>query len=188
MLMFLLVILGSSCRTYPLATPLSFTSFHCSPVFIIPACDYRNPIERVYLKEHIEGINSILEVTVVFKDEDQPFFFFDAVYDLYRRFRFHRKKDIETFYIQMGDAGKRVESIDFGDAYSKDQRFHKGFVTHYHEVVSGDRIEMKGERPVVYINTWNHLFSEKDTNPSLNKTFYTEYAIFDGNRTSAEPR
>jgi hypothetical protein len=167
---------------------LTLSSINSAPVFILPSCDTLNGIEKVYFKTS-KGVNEeIVEVTVVFRDEDQPFFLFDGMYDVYRRIRFHRKKDIETFFIHTGGTKEGLHCIDFGDTYSRNQHFHKGIVVHYREVVTREHLEMKGERPVIYINTWNHLFSEKDTNPALPKMCYTHYAVFNGSRSDSEPR
>jgi hypothetical protein len=182
----LLLALGS-CRSYAPVSRLDLFSVNVAPVFVVPVCDHRNAIEKVYFHSGEMKGEEITEVTVLFRDEDQPFFIFDQVYDLYRRFKYHRRKDIETFFLHQESTGKGVQSIDFGDTYSRDQKFRKGLVVHYHEVIGRGRLEMKGERPVIYINTWNHLFSEKDTNPGLEKTVYETYASFSGTRKDAEP-
>jgi hypothetical protein len=157
------------------------------PIFRIPACDAKNPLEQVYFSFKAESGDSVLEMSLVFKDEDQPFFLIDAAYDLFRRFKYHRKKDIETVYLHYDTVSGLLKNIDFGDAYSGDQHFSKGIVKHFHAVISADRIAVEQGRPLLFINTWNHLFSERDTNPDLAKTSYRTYTCLKGSRSDAEP-
>ena len=184
----IVVISFGSCRNYVPAQQLVFGSLTSAPVFVLPACDQANGIERVYFKRGNNGVEDVVEVTVVFSDEDHPFFLFDAVYDLFRCFRYHRKKDIETFYMYLSSKNQQIIKIDFGDAYSGLQKFSKGIVKHFHQSISGNLLEMQNGRPVVYINTWNHLFSESDTNPGRPKIKYAEYSCFAGSRLDAEPK
>lgn len=181
-------LLGGSCRSYAPASELAQGSVSLAPVFVLPDCDRRNGIEKVYFLEKNGTDDPVIEVTVVFSDEDQPFFLFDAVYDVFRCFRYHRKKDIETVYLHLSNSGRSIRSIDFGDAYSGEQKFKKGIVKHFHRIVALDQLEMVNGRPVVYINTWNHLFSEKDNNPGLPKMKYADYLCVKGARADAEPQ
>jgi hypothetical protein len=178
----------TACRSYAPASELALGKIDLAPVFVLPDCDRQNGIEKVYFKQQSGTTDEVIEVTVVFKDEDQPFFLFDGVYDLFRCFRYHRKKDIETFYLHAASSDHSLMAIDFGDAYSGGQKFNKGLVTHFHRVIRKEQLEMQEGRPVVYINTWNHLFSEKDNNPERPKLTYSIYASFKGTRGDAEPQ
>ncbi len=177
-----------SCRSYKLVPGLELSSLSFAPVFILPECDSSNGIEKVYFHRQMKGGTELIEVTVVFGDEDQPCFLFNGIYDLFRQFKYHRKKDIETFFIQSEKEGRGITCIDFGDAYSAGQKFKKGIVKHYHQVVAGAQLQMEGQRPLIFINTWNHLFSEKDNNPLRSKIRYRTYECLSGTREDAEPK
>jgi hypothetical protein len=86
------------------------------------------------------------------------------------------------------NSDEHLTGIDFGDAYSDGQKFKKGLVRHFHRLVDSDQLELQGRRPVIYINTWNHLFSEKDNNPELPKLKYSIYPGYTGARSDAEPQ
>jgi hypothetical protein len=177
-----------SCRCYKPAQAFSPCGKAYLPVFVLPESDQRNGIEKVYFCEQIRATENVWELSVVYADEDQPFFLFDIAYDLFRDLRFHRKKDIETIYLHTNTENSALLSVDFGDAYSGSQHFYTGIVRHFHRVVPQAMIQLDSGRPVLFINTWNHLFSETDTNPTLAKNRIYNYSCCSGSRSDAEPQ
>jgi len=89
---------GASCRSFAPAEKTNTSSIPLAPVFIVPECDHRNGIEKVYFKLTRRDSVTVEEITVVFRDEDQPFFLFDGIYDVYRRAKYHRKKRHGDFF------------------------------------------------------------------------------------------
>jgi uncharacterized protein (UPF0248 family) len=177
-----------SCRVYKPVAERGLSSITGAPVFMVPACDSANCIERVYFNETTMKEEEVMEVTVVFRDEDQPYIVWDVLYDAFRKVKYHRKNDIETFYLRRDSHSHSLLLIDFGDASGRDQSFYTPWVRHFHDLIPVSRVLMVDGRPVIYVNTWNHLFSEKDTNVALPKTIYRTYASYSGSRKDAEPQ
>lgn len=157
-----------------------------SPVFVVPDCDSANPIQLAWYAWNQDSTDDILEISLVFRDEDQPIHIADWLYDAYRELKYHRKKDIETLFVHLDKGSQAFKGIDFGDAYSGLQVFNKPFVKHYHAIVPRDCFEMHDGRPLIYINTWNHMLSESDNNPSLSKHADYSFKKFPGTRAEAE--
>jgi hypothetical protein len=185
--LFGLACLLSSCYSFRLSKVLPPLADRFRPIFCIPACDTKNPLEQVYYFFKPGNGERVLELSLVFKDEDQPFFLADWAYDLFRRFKYHRKKDIETLYLHFDAVSGLLKSIDFGDAYSGDQKFSKAIVKHFRSILLAAQIKQQQGRPLLFINTWNHLLAEYDTNPALSKTTYADYLCVEGSRQDAEP-
>lgn len=41
-------------------------------------------------------------------------------------------------------------------------------------------------RPLIHVNTWNHMFGERSTNPKLKKVRVAEYPVYQGTREQVE--
>jgi hypothetical protein len=160
-------------------TPISVNS---GLKFIQPACDIEgisittpagatsfeghNEIIRVYHQTTTVNGRDRVECNIVFKDEDAPIG--DKIYDQYRKDKYGRIADIETVVAYY--SGGRLAQLEFPETYSGDQTFFITFPKHQSKT-----IDNPGQ--TVYINTWDHLFAESDTNPALEK--YT-WALEDG--------
>jgi hypothetical protein len=99
-----------------------------------------------------------IEVTVVFEDEDHPSLILGHIYDLIRRWMYGEKKDIETFWIVLEDG----------------QSFFVWIPDHKTRTASS------------YNFSWNHLLSESDDNPELDKKIWIDYLVKNGTRGDAE--
>ena len=64
------------------------------------------------------------------------------------------------------DARQIPLQLDF-DVYAGGQRWDVLLADHLSAVVPIDALEQRDGRPVVYVNTWNHMFSQRDNNPDL---------------------
>ncbi|WP_126993440.1 lysoplasmalogenase [Thermosipho globiformans] len=126
----------------------------------LPAYDKENGVYQIYTFEHPDK----LEVTVVFWDEDHPNPFIDFIYDIYRFFKWGRFYDIETFYISK-------DSVIFEDDYCDPQSYFQTENLHNYIKLTTDDFEKDGEKLVVYVSTWNHMFSNKP----LPNTNYISY-------------
>jgi len=139
----------------------------------IPAFDKENSVRAIYSYEHADKI----EITVVFWDEDHPKPFTDFVYDLYRFFKWGRFYDIETFFI-FGD------HVEFKDDFCDSRSYFQTENLHNKAQIPIESFEREDGQIVIYVSTWNHMFSNK---PLQN----TEYTSFDlgnlkGTRQDAE--
>ncbi len=157
---------------------------YIGPIFILPADDSRNSISSVFINQTCSGDRLTSEITVVFSDEDHPNGLIDLLYDGYRQMKYGRSADVETFTIHSQHGV--IEKIDFKHVYAADQTFYFAQVQHYDATPAGSTFEYEGNRPVIYINTWNHMFSETDNNPALQKLIIRTYPTYPGSRMDVE--
>jgi hypothetical protein len=121
-----------------------------SVVLMFPKIDLENaPIDFFYF-DH----GNAFEITVVFKDEDHPNKFLDPLYDLYRLMKWGRIKDIETFYIYR-------DKVVFPDDYASVTSFYQTKNLRTHAEIPLDEFQKFDGKIAVYVNTWNHMFSNK---------------------------
>ena len=190
MLMFSLLFTG--CTTTPnfqktaKKIPTGF-SVKALPIFILPEADIKNSIKAVFLDN---SEKNVLSITVVFADEDHPSAFTDFIYDIYRRFKYKRTEDVETFYYyyaKQSDIKKgSPQKIVFPTTYSGNQPFFTKDVKHYSRTVQFSAFTLKENRPLIFINTWNHLFSENNNNRDLKLMTIETYPVFIGSRADVE--
>ena len=162
------------------------------PVFVIPKKDgevYGNKIEAVFVSDDQDRT----EITVVFSDESHPNRIVDKLYRTYRYFRHGRTKDVESFYLKYSipalNQCEIPDSIEFPGSYSAAQQWNRFFQHHYHHETVLQEFQTLAGRPIIYINTWNHLFSEQDTNAkiSLDDTLLVlDYPMYIGSRKDVE--
>jgi len=175
------------------------------PIFVIPEIDIKKRNEILSISYFIvdKTENQItIEYSVIFKDEDHPIYLINHLYDFYRSFKWGRIFDIESFKINFikidqnisnNSIDSKIESnkwfiefIDFENVFSKDQNYFYKNVKHYSNKIEGISFNKINDRVVIYINTWNHLFSNKDNNPDMNKVIIQEYNVFNLSRNEIE--
>lgn len=133
-------------------------------------------------------MGNLTQFTLVFSDEYYPVWLIDKIYRVFRILRYHRTADIETFYIRIDENSSPVEVIfshDGKGTYSGEQSYDVLFPKHYSETVPFEDFECNESRPYIYINTWNHLFSEKK-NGSISYVELRDYTVIHGDRGKAE--
>lgn len=176
------------------------------PVFRVPTSDWDCPILGVF----IDWSNpDSVELNVVTADEDNPYIFLDwpydadrwwGIFDLYETPPYitidlssdggHRVADVESiqYNIQsapvMGDIFP--DQIIFDGTWSDDQTWSTPFVLHYSKTYDGSEFELVDGRPVIYINTWNHLFSATNNNPNKALREIKDYPVYSGTRAEIE--
>ncbi|EPG67893.1 hypothetical protein EHQ61_17475 [Leptospira wolffii] len=127
-----------------------------------------NVLLAVYCKSEMIPQGSELQISLVFRDEIHPNSWKDFFYRIYRRFRYGRTYDIESFRLKLDPNGKPV-SLELANVYSGDQIFLQDPVEHFDKTLSSSQMKEKNSIPILYSNTWNHMFGEKDNNPDLPK-------------------
>ncbi|MFB5649838.1 surface adhesion protein Lsa23 [Leptospira wolffii] len=127
-----------------------------------------NELLAVYCKSEMIPQGSELQISLVFRDEIHPNSWKDFFYRIYRRFRYGRTYDIESFRLKLDPNGKPV-SLELANVYSGDQIFLQDPVEHFDKTLSSSQMKEKNSIPILYSNTWNHMFGEKDNNPDLPK-------------------
>ena len=129
-----------------------------------------SPIQAIFIQKSKENI---WEVSLIFADEVHPWYIGYWLSLLYRKILFHRKKDIETFFVK-SLSNKKVK-VSFFNTYSGSYTFFAKITFHKTKqfIIKIDKNFIK-----VYINTWNHLMSIKDNNPKLEKiTCYLDLSL-----------
>ncbi|TND07175.1 MAG: lipoprotein [Bacteroidetes bacterium] len=187
-LFFFAFLLLLSCRPLPqLAEDHKHSPYINYPcIFVSPEKDAKNPVEILFVKTDTLDNSIRKEISVVFVDEDLPFFFFDWCYDAYRRNHYRRKKDIESFVLYYSAATDALDSVAFPSTFSRDQRFRKNMVTHFSQTFPGSAFRLTDSRPVIFVNTWNHMFSPVDENPGMKKDSLFAGWLRKGSRADAE--
>ncbi|MBC7116014.1 MAG: lysoplasmalogenase [Pseudothermotoga sp.] len=143
-------------------------------VLRLPEFDRKNGIKEVFIHDHGDRI----EYTIVFWDEDHPRALTDLLYDLYRFYRWGRFYDIETFFVY-------PDRIYFPDDFCESESFFQLEDLHNPAELTLDLFEHLDGEPVVYVSTWNHMFSNKP----LSGVGYLSYKVEDsvsGTRADAE--
>lgn len=170
-LLILIFSITSCARPTPTPTPPPTPFLVIAPRFIQPRCDIdgtsvfhgHNEIVRVFYKIASNGGDSVnVEYNVVFRDEDVPDSYGDEVYDGYRESYYGRVADIEKLIVSYDGNTWEVTRIEFPTTYSGEQSFFEAEVKHFSESIDTST-------RVIYINTWNHLYAEHDTNPEMDK-------------------
>ncbi len=132
--------------------------------------------------------SNTVEITLVFSGEDHPCWLMNKIYTLYRIFRYRRITDIETFYVET--EGGRIQKINFSyrgiGTYSSKQTYYTLNPKHYLKQSLYSELQWYDNRPCIYINTWNHLFAERNNNPDLSYIGWIDYPTFIGTREKAE--
>ena len=153
------------------------------PVFSMPQSDSKNGIVEVLTDLSEENMN--LEITVVFTDEDYPCPVINFLYDIYRYFKYGRIEDIESFYIRFDSDGKII-ALDFPGVFAADHAFHDTKNLHGSAVLMPDVITFVDGRPLIFINTWNHMFGVIPSFDRANETLLSDYPVTEGTRSDAE--
>ncbi|AOP34455.1 hypothetical protein A0128_11710 [Leptospira tipperaryensis] len=153
------------------------------PIFVQPENDIvdGNPLEVVYCSARETPSGKRIELSLVFQDERHPALWKDFVYRIYRKFRYGRSKDIESLRLQFSQTGEWT-AIHLKNVYAGEQVFASDPVEHFDSILKPGSVELEEKRPVLYVNTWNHMFSEKNRNPSLSPKKLKNYEIRFGTR------
>jgi hypothetical protein len=170
------------------------------PIFAIPRVDIDgdNHIKQVFIAEYEGG----LELSVIFADEDRPSKISDCIYDMIRAPLFGRSEDIETLYVNLvkgdgaGGAGAvpgSVSGLEFPGTYAADFTWASAAPRHGTATVLLQDFEQRESAatpgckgPVVWVNTWSHLFGEKNANPAMEMVFCSA-AASEGRRSEPWP-
>ncbi|TGM57835.1 surface adhesion protein Lsa23 [Leptospira adleri] len=153
------------------------------PIFVQPENDIDdgNSLEVVYCSARETPSGKRIELSLVFQDERHPSPWKDFVYRIYRKFRYGRSKDIESLRVQFSEKGE-WSAIHLKNVYSGDQTFDADPVSHLDSILKPDLMKLENKRPILYVNTWNHMFSETDRNPGLPKKTWSDFEIRFGTR------
>ncbi|MEM0208217.1 MAG: hypothetical protein QW360_01345 [Thermofilum sp.] len=161
------------------------SDFHL--VVVQPKTDVEagNSLEKVYFCSYEINGKSVVEVTLVFRNERSPSSTLeDAWYEAWRLISWGRSRDIETFFVVR--EGEKTY-VDFsGLGLVKD--IGSGSKTYSESAHEEEKIEISGPNITIYVNTYNHALGLKDNNPGLEKVIFrvTESNSALGRRVDAE--
>ncbi len=119
-------------------------------ILMFPKIDLENAPIDFFIFDY----GKFVEVTIVFKDEDHPDPLIDPLYDTYRFLKWGRVEDIETFYVY-------EDKVVFPDDYASVTSFYQTKDLHTYMEVPIDEFEKEDDSILVYVNTWNHMFSSR---------------------------
>ncbi|MDI7208667.1 hypothetical protein QMN03_17515 [Leptospira santarosai] len=154
--------------------PIFSTNLECSrkelPLFIQPIRDIEdgNGLETIYCNRRETPSGKRIELNLVFQDERHPSVWKDKIYRFYRGFKYGRYKDIETIRLQFSKT-EELSTIHLKNVYSGKQKFAEDPVYHFDSVLKPEQLMKENQKNILFINTWNHILSEKDFNPELSK-------------------
>ncbi|PJZ31637.1 surface adhesion protein Lsa23 [Leptospira kmetyi] len=181
------ILLLTGCSPAKKELPRFSSELECSneeiPIWIQPSDDVKdgNDLEIIYCNKRETPNGKRIELSLVFRDERHPSFWKDAVYRIYRGFKYGRHKDIESLRLQFSNTGE-LSTVHLKNVYSGDQKFSQDPVQHFDSVLKADAFSKEEKKPILYINTWNHMFSEKDQNPELSKKKFNNVELRTGSR------
>ena len=155
------------------------------PVFSMSEYDLKNGIIDVFIQEQKDG--SKLSVTVVFKDEDHPCFLLDPLYDIYRFFRYGRVADIETFFFHLNPDGS-IKALEFPGVFAGDHSFRDTKDLHGTAILMAEELIFIDGRPLIYVNTWNHMFGVRPSFDSKDEKLIFDYNLSQGGRQDSEKK
>lgn len=173
------------------------------PVFRVPLEDDDCPILAVFVG--LEGPTKA-ELHVVTADEDHPISVVDHLYDAQRwfglvepspRFPFIRRArgrsgyrriaDVETVILDLAPSPTAPPTaIRFPGTYSAEQRWDVLLARHHSAEIPWDRFDLEDGRPVLYVNTWNHLFSNDPSNGCDDHRLVGDYPVYLGSRADVQ--
>lgn len=189
--MFLLVILITTFNQLPSKIPPTSIAHQVkSPEYLPIIYQPKEDSKKLVALYYCSFPNSNLtEITLVFTGEDHPNWFINKIYTPFRVLRYHRIEDIETFYLKTNEEGK-LQEIIFSHkgigTYANKQTYNTLNPKHCVGQIPYSEFEWSDDRPHIYVNTWNHLFGEKNNNPELSYTIRKNHPLLIGTREKAE--
>ena len=169
-----------------------------------------NGVWKIYVDVHDQQVYDyylpsyyIIEISIVWFDEDFPDAFWDGVYDTQRMSSWGRIQDIETFFICVHKTVMETKWLSFiaceiywlghgwrtiDPAYNNIDTFYYWLAQHMEGRVYEGSFQQTGEHPILWVNTWNHMMGQTDTNPTIPDTSHDfwNWTIYWGNRYRTE--
>lgn len=152
------------------------------PIVELPSVDRtgKNGLRAVFADTSEAGK---VHVHLVFADEDSPGRgkLLDRTYDAFRWFRYRRVMDVETLTFELDRTGK-YKAVEFHGTFSGEQTWQANPPEHKTATIPYSEFRTQNGRPVVVVNTWNHLLSNTNTNPNLAMVQASNYPVYAATR------
>jgi hypothetical protein len=151
-------------------------------VVVQPKADVEagNSLEKVYLCSYEVKGKSVVEVTLVFRNERSPSGSLeDAWYEAWRLISWGRSRDIETFFLVREGEKTYIDFSGLGLVLNDTlalrlvKAIGSGSKTYSESAHEEEKIVISGPNITIYVNTYNHALGVKDNNPGLQKVGFT---------------
>jgi hypothetical protein len=179
------------------------------PVIVQPECDIKAGFALVGVFVRSEG--NKIHLRIIYEGEGsydrRPKrkeilnSFGTLIYRSFNYFTYRRTADIDQLCFENVDfngvkenAWKSLSTTDYNGEQSwnrglkKDFCFCYSFTYHYNLEAEYSKWGKYGDtsRPILYLNTCNHLHGPEDKNPDLSKKFWLDYPVWEGDSQAAE--
>lgn len=151
---------------------------------VVPIVYLPTVVSKIYIRQihcAVKGPN-VYEISIVYNNEElQKHKFLNGVYELFRKLRYHRVEDIETFRIYCDcEFQKNIKKqFQFENIYSDKYGIEYDDIhcdpppnAKLHDIKYEDSQHLN---PVIFINTSNHAMAESDNNHDLWKWEYIPF-------------
>ena len=162
------------------------------PVFAVPTVDGRQGNQLLALFVDASKGDEVT-LTAVWADEDIQAPLLDLLYDWQRWGQWHRLADVESFSYRYtdftgatGSPKPQPASITFPNTYSGAQTWDVLPADHHGATLAAEEFLWLDGRPVIFVNTWNHLLSNSNNNPQLDLEFVGDYPVYSGSRAEVQ--
>ncbi len=137
------------------------------------------PIIKTH-KDHIEHLDVVVEakiddtmyfkLTFVWPGERMPCCLFHCAYSIFRKLKYGRTSDRESMYVAVKNGRiEQISSFNFSERMQSNRKWSWNKTwppPHEYFKYSIDELEKdENGRPIIYIATWNHIFSKSVYNP-----------------------
>lgn len=153
------------------------------------------PIIKTH-KDHIEHLDVVVEakiddtmyfkLTFVWPGERMPCCLFHCAYSIFRKLKYGRTSDRESMYVAVKNGRiEQISSFNFSERMQSNRKWSWNKTwppPHEYFKYSIDELEKdENGRPIIYIATWNHIFSKSVYNPE-------DYVNVEYRRSAWQPR
>tara|TARA_Y100000780_G_scaffold232505_2_gene264927 strand:- start:6681 stop:7223 length:543 start_codon:yes stop_codon:yes gene_type:complete len=144
--------------------PINFTHINNNRANILFTLIDREAYDKAMNGEYIR-----VKLDVVWSDEYHPNCLFDFFYRIYRSFKYNRTRDVQTLYLDYNNT--QLNSVFSNNFTERGLTFDSTKnLRHESHTYSMNQLDVgpDGTR-TIYVSTWNHIFSQHDNNPDLDK-------------------
>lgn len=130
-------------------------------------------IDKKAYNKAMNGENTYVQLDIVWNNEHHPICIADIVYRIYRSYKYKRVQDIQSLYLHYQNKELvSVESGNFTENPSYTFQIKKLTKHDSHKYKIEDFSTDREKNRIIYISTWNHIFSKEDYNKNLNKDLF----------------
>ena len=139
------------------------------PLFAQHITDNDDGIIGIILKPDLDN-ETIINADLIWKDEIHPCFCIDWIYRVYRHFKYGRTYDVQSIKYNY-DNNLKIYNIYSSNWADEGSSWNICIAKHRCFKYQIDKFEKIYDTPIIYVSTWNHMYSLKqlDINLEFNK-------------------